>query len=427
MLSHIHYERDVVLTKASQNEITRQQNTITLIASENYISDHVLNAYLKAFLSINKYAEGYPNLRYYGGCQYVNIIEDLARERAKQLFNVGYANVQPHSGSQANAAVFMALLNPGDCLLGMGLSDGGHLTHGASVNFSGKFYQSIRYGVNSQGFIDYAQIEHLAQKHKPKLIIAGGSAYSRHIDWKRFREIADQVGAFVMADISHIAGLIAAQLHPSPIDYADVITTTTHKTLRGPRGGIILARDAQFAKKHKLDQAVFPGLQGGPFMHVIAAKAAAFYEALQPNFKIYQAQIIKNAYTMAATLQERGLSIVSGGTDNHLFLVDLRAQAVTGKAVEQQLEQANIIVNKNMLPQDLKPASITSGLRIGTPAITTRGCLEREMQIIAHWIADIISDLDNQDQINSIKNEVVKLCQRFPVYTHLPSSMLHDG
>lgn len=416
MLSSAHTQFDPVLSTLLKRETQRQQEQITLIASENYISTRLLDFYQAALPLTNKYAEGYPGHRYYGGCKEIDKIENLAIERAKQLFGVEYVNVQPHSGSQANAAALMALLKPGDCLLSMHLAHGGHLTHGATVSFSGKLYQAIHYGVNQQGLIDFEQVEWLAKTHQPKLIIAGYSAYSRIIDWERFRKIADQVGAFLMADIAHIAGLVATGLHPSPVPFADIITTTTHKTLRGPRGGMILARDANFAKEKKLNSWIFPGLQGGPLMQVIAAKAAALHEAQQPDFTKYQKQTLHNAQTMAATLSNRGFSIISGGTDNHLFLVDLRPQSLSGKMAETQLEEANIILNKNMLPHDPQPPSITSGLRIGTPAVTSRGFQEAEVKQIAHWIADILGDLNNTAQIQAIKANIMQLCRRFPIY-----------
>jgi glycine hydroxymethyltransferase len=416
MPNTIPHTLDPILKTLIHNERERQEHQITLIASENYISPSLLKLYGYSLPLTNKYAEGYPSRRYYGGCHIVDEIETLAIERAKALFGVDYANVQPHSGSQANAAALMALLQPGDCLLSMKLAHGGHLTHGAPVNFSGKFYHAVYYGVDENGLIDYDQVERLAKTHRPKVIIAGYSAYSRQIDWQRFRHIADHIQAYLIADIAHIAGLVAAGLHPSPVPFADIITTTTHKTLRGPRGGMILARDAQFAKAKKLNSCVFPGLQGGPLMHVIAAKAAAFHEALQPEFKHYQANIIENAKAMAETLQSRGFNIISGGTDTHLFLVDLRNYGLSGQAAETLLEKAHIILNKNMLPYDTQPASITSGLRIGTPAITTRGCKKEEAQQIAHWIADLLLSSDQSAQIVRIKEEVVSFCQKFPIY-----------
>lgn len=407
-------EFDPILYASMKAESQRQEQHIGLIASENYASPRVLMAQSSPLQ--NKYAEGYPGRRYYGGCEYVDQIEQLAIERAKQLFNVEYANVQPHSGSQANAAVLMALLQPGDCLLGMDLAHGGHLTHGSKVSFSGKIYQAVSYGVNEAGIIDYQHLEKLAKQHKPKLIIAGFSAYSRIIDWKKFREIADSVGAFLMADIAHVAGLIAVGLYPSPIPIADVVTLTTHKTLRGPRGGMILARDSHFAKEKKLDAMIFPGLQGGPLMHIIAAKAMAFLEALQPEFKTYQQQVIKNAQVMAQYLESHGFHIISGGTDNHLFLIDLKNQKISGKEAEQSLGQINITLNKNMIPNDPRKASATSGLRIGTPAITTRGFKETEAQQVASWISDRLHHPDDTETMIRLTREISDFCRRFPVY-----------
>lgn len=407
---------DSPLVNALQGEATRREDCITLIASENYMSDALITIFSKALLLNDKYAEGYPGARYYGGCTYADDIENLAIARAKQLFEVEYANVQPHSGSQANAAVLSALLQPGECLLGMHLKHGGHLTHGAKVNFSGKLYRAATYGVNPQGLIDYDQVTSLAEQYRPRVIIAGYSAYSRKINWARFRDIADRVGAILMADISHIAGLVAAKEHPSPVPFADVITATTHKTLRGPRGGLILVPKEHFAKAKRIDHHLFPGLQGGPLMHVIAAKAAAFQEALQPNFKHYQQQIIRNAQAMANTFIERGFFVVSGGTDNHLFLLDLRAKKLLGSTAEKNLEAAHIIVNKNVLPQDPQPASITSGIRIGTAAITSRGCQESEVKQITHWIADVLEHPGDEHRIFSIKEKVTQLCQNFPIH-----------
>ena len=407
-------EFDPRLAQAIRLEVRRQREHINLIASENHSSPRVREA-LGSLLN-DKYAEGYPGRRYYGGCQYVDQVEELAIERVKRLFSAEYANVQPHSGSQANAAVLMALLKPGDTLLGMNLTHGGHLTHGASVSFSGKLYRAIAYGVDEKGIIDYQQVEQLAQLHRPKLIIAGFSAYSRQADWRRFRTIADSVGAWLMADIAHVAGLIAAGLYDSPVPFADVVTTTTHKTLRGPRGGVILARDAAFARDKKLNAAIFPGLQGGPLMHVIAAKAVAFQEALQPEFKDYQQQVIQNARAMVRVLQQRGFKIVSGGTDNHLFLVDLIGQGISGKAGEHALNDTHITLNKNMVPGDFRPASVSSGLRIGTPAVTTRGFKEAEVEQVAHWIADVLWAPENVALAQQIKSAVIALCQRFPIY-----------
>ena len=405
---------DAELWQAMQNEVIRQEEHLELIASENYASPRVLQA--QGSVLTNKYAEGYPYKRYYGGCEYVDIAEQLAIDRAKQLFNADYANVQPHSGSQANTAVYMALLKPGDTVLGMKLSDGGHLTHGSKVNFSGKIYNAIQYGLNlATGEIDYEQVEALALEHKPKMIMSGFSAYSRVIDWQRLRNIADKVNAYLVADIAHVAGLVAVDLYPNPIPFADVVTTTTHKTLRGPRGGLILARSNPEIEK-KLNSVVFPGIQGGPLMHVIAAKAVAFKEALQPEFKTYQTQVIANARAMVAVMLERGYKVVSNGTDNHLFLLDLIEKNITGKVADAALGQANITVNKNTVPNDPKSPFVTSGLRIGTPAITTRGLGVEEAHQIAGWICDIIDDVENVNLQMEIKTKVIELCSRFPVY-----------
>jgi glycine hydroxymethyltransferase len=405
---------DPEIWQSIQNEALRQEQHLELIASENYVSPRVLEA--MGSVLTNKYAEGYPGKRYYGGCEFVDQAEIFAIERAKKLFNADYANVQPHSGSQANAAVYMALLNPGDTILGMNLNDGGHLTHGSKANFSGKIYHASLYGLDPKtGEIDYQQVKKLALEHKPKMIIAGFSAYSRIADWKKFREIADLVGAYLVADIAHVAGLIVAGLYPSPVPFADVVTSTTHKTLRGPRGGLIVAKKNPEIEK-KLDSLVFPGTQGGPLMHIIAAKAVAFKEALLPEFKIYQKQVILNAQIMAKTLQKRGFEIVSGGTDNHLFLLSLLNKKITGKDAADALYQANLVVNKNSVPNDSKPPSITSGLRIGSPAITTRGLKETEAEVTANWIADILADDQNQNLIAEIKNNVLALCKKFPVY-----------
>lgn len=405
---------DDVVWQAIEEESRRQEEHIELIASENYVSPRVLEA--QGSVLTNKYAEGYPGKRYYGGCQYVDVVENLAIERAKQLFGADYANVQPHSGSQANAAAMMALIEPGDLVLGMSLSHGGHLTHGSSVNFSGKVYRAIQYGLDEKtGLIDYEQVRTLALEHKPKLIIAGFSAYSQVIDWARFRTIADEVGAFLMADMAHVAGLIAVGLYPSPIPYADVVTSTTHKTLRGPRGGLILARANEVLEK-KLNSAVFPGTQGGPLMHVVAAKAVAFAEALQPSFKQYQLQVLNNAKTMVEVLQARGHKIVSGGTDNHLFLLDLIDKNITGKDADKALGCANITVNKNTVPNDPRSPFVTSGLRLGTPAITTRGFQANEAALVANWIADILVDVTNGAVIARVKDDVLQLCSEFPVY-----------
>jgi len=405
---------DDELAKALKYEARRQEEHIELIASENYTSPRVLEA--QGSLMTNKYAEGYPAKRYYGGCEYVDIAEDLARDRVKQLYGAHYANVQPHSGSQANAAAYMALIEAGDTLLGMSLPDGGHLTHGCKVNFSGKVYHSVQYGVDpATGLIDYDQVRNLAKKHKPKLLIAGFSAYSRIVDWQIFRDIADEVGAYLLVDMAHISGLVAAGLYPNPVPFADVVTSTTHKTLRGPRSGIIIARENPEIEK-KLNSAVFPGLQGGPLMHVIAGKAVAFLEALQPEFKVYQQQVIDNAKTMATGLQARGFDIVSGGTDTHLFLVSLVAKDITGKAADEALGAANITVNRNTVPNDPRSPFVTSGLRLGTPAVTTRGFTEPEIKTLTNWIADIIEDVDNKATIERVKQEALDLCERFSVY-----------
>jgi glycine hydroxymethyltransferase len=395
-------------------ERRRQEEHIELIASENYASPQVMAA--QGSVLTNKYAEGYPGKRYYGGCEFVDIAEQLAIDRARQLFGADYANVQPHSGSQANAAVYMALLAPGDTILGMSLDHGGHLTHGAKVNFSGKLFNSVQYGVKpDSGLMDYEQIEQLAQTHRPKMLIGGFSAYSRVVDWQRLRRIADSVGALLFVDMAHVAGLVAAGLYPNPVPIADVVTTTTHKTLRGPRGGLILAR-ANEAMTKKLNSLVFPGTQGGPLMHVIAAKAVAFREALEPGFREYQQQVLKNARAMCATLTARGFDIVSGGTDNHLFLVNLGNRSMTGKDADAALGRANITVNKNTVPNDPRSPFITSGLRIGTPAATTRGFKEAEVQQVAAWIADVIDAEGSEATVARIRAEVLSLCQRFPVY-----------
>jgi glycine hydroxymethyltransferase len=395
-------------------ERQRQEDHIELIASENYASPRVLEA--QGSVLTNKYAEGYPGKRYYGGCEYVDVAEALAIERAKQLFGAAYANVQPHSGSQANAAVYLALLSPGDTILGMSLDHGGHLTHGAKVNFSGKIFKAFQYGIKPDtGEIDYDQVERLAQEHKPKLVIAGFSAYSRTIDWARFRRIADSVGAYFLVDMAHVAGLVAAGVYPNPVPHADVVTTTTHKTLRGPRGGLILARPHPELHK-KFNSLVFPGTQGGPLMHVIAAKAVAFLEALQPEFKTYSAQVVANARAMTEVLQARGYRIVSGGTDNHLFLLDLVDKDITGKDADAALGSAHITVNKNAVPNDPRPPAITSGLRIGTPAVTTRGFKEPEVRQLSNWIADVLDHRGAEPAVQRVRSEVVALCKRFPVY-----------
>jgi glycine hydroxymethyltransferase len=405
---------DPELAAAMGGERQRQEDHIELIASENYASPRVLEA--QGSVLTNKYAEGYPGKRYYGGCEFVDVAEQLAIDRAKELFGAAYANVQPHSGSQANGAVFLALLSPGDAVLGMSLDHGGHLTHGAKVNFSGKQYRAVQYGIKPDtAEIDYEQVERLAQEHKPKLIIAGFSAYSRYLDYARFRAIADAVGAYFLVDMAHVAGLVAAGLYPNPVPYADVVTSTTHKTLRGPRGGIILARP--HAELHKkLNSAVFPGIQGGPLMHVIAAKAVAFLEALQPEFKVYSAQVVANARAMTRALQERGYKIVSGGTDNHLFLVDLIDKNITGKDADAALGRAHITVNKNAVPNDPRPPMVTSGLRIGTPAATTRGFQEAEVRQVSNWIADVLDHLGDESVVERVRGEVTALCRRFPVY-----------
>ncbi len=405
---------DDELKAAMDAEFARQEAHIELIASENYTSPRVLEA--QGSVLTNKYAEGYPGKRYYGGCEHVDVVEQLAIDRAKQLFGADYANVQPHSGSQANAAVYMALLEPGDTVLGMSLAHGGHLTHGAKVNFSGKIYHAVQYGLDeASGEIDYAQVEALAREHKPKMIVAGFSAYSRVVDWARFRAIADAVGAKLFVDMAHVAGLVAAGLYPNPLPFADVVTTTTHKTLRGPRGGLILARANPELEK-KLNAIVFPGIQGGPLMHVIAAKAVALKEALQPEFRAYQQQVLKNARTMAGAFIERGYKIVSGGTDDHLFLVDLVAKGITGKAADAALGAAHITVNKNAVPNDPQSPFVTSGIRIGTPAITSRGFKEAEAKELTHWICDVLDNIEDEAVIAAVRAKVQALCARFPVY-----------
>ena len=405
---------DPELAKAIADERNRQEDHIELIASENYTSPRVLEA--QGSVLTNKYAEGYPGKRYYGGCEFVDVAEQLAIDRAKQLFGAAYANVQPHSGSQANAAVYLAILNPGDTILGMSLDHGGHLTHGAKVNFSGKLFKSVQYGIKADtGEIDYDQVESLAKEHRPKVVVAGFSAYSRVIDWARFRAIADSVGAYFFVDMAHVAGLVAAGLYPNPVPFADVVTTTTHKTLRGPRGGLILARPHTELHK-KFNSMVFPGTQGGPLMHVIAAKAVAFLEALQPEFKVYSAQVVANARAMTEVLKKRGYKIVSGGTDNHLFLLDLIDKNITGKDADAALGRAHITVNKNAVPNDPRPPSISSGLRIGTPAVTTRGFKEAEVRQLTDWIADVLDHMGDESAVERVRAEVVKICRRFPVY-----------
>lgn len=407
-------ELDPDLAKAVEQEQKRQEEHIELIASENYTTRLVME--LQGSVLTNKYAEGYPGRRYYGGCEHVDEAETLAIERAKQLFSADYANVQPHSGSQANMAVYMSLLEPGDTILGMSLSDGGHLTHGAKVNFSGRLYDFVSYGLDStSGEIDYAQVASLAQEHSPKMIVAGFSAYSRIADWNKFREIADSVGAYLMVDMAHIAGLVAADCYPNPVPIADVTTSTTHKTLRGPRGGIILARENEEIQK-AINKQVFPGTQGGPLMHVIAAKAHAFLEAMKPEFKDYQRKVVDNARLMAKLLQDSGYDIVSDGTDCHLFLVDLTNKDITGADGEAALGQANITLNKNSVPNDTRSPMVTSGLRIGTPAITTRGFGENEIVLLVEMIDTVLTNIDNTSIIASTKDDVKKLCERFPVY-----------
>ena len=406
---------DPELQAAMDSEARRQQEHLELIASENYASPRVMAA--QGSVLTNKYAEGYPGKRYYGGCEYVDVAEALAIDRLKRLFGADYANVQPHSGSQANAAVYLALLEPGDTILGMSLAHGGHLTHGAKVNFSGKIFNAVQYGLDEQtGEIDYDQAAELAEQHKPKMIIAGFSAYSRVVDWQRFRSIADAVGAYLVVDMAHVAGLVASGHYPSPVNIADVTTSTTHKTLRGPRGGLILAKENDEVTK-KLNSLVFPGTQGGPLMHVIAAKAVAFLEALQPEFKAYQGQVVENAKTMTEVLMERGHKIVSGGTDNHLFLLDLIDKDITGKDADAALGRANITVNKNAVPNDPRSPFVTSGLRMGTPAITTRGFAKNEVTQLTHWIADVLEDINDESRLQEVKSKVLELCQRFPVYS----------
>lgn len=403
---------DPEVAASCERELKRQQHNIELIASENIVSEGVLLA--AGGISTNKYAEGYPSKRYYGGCVYVDEIENIARERAKKLFGAEHANVQPHCGANANLAVFFALLNLGDTVLSMSLAHGGHLSHGSPVNISGKYFNIVPYGVSDETqTIDYDEVERLALECKPKLILAGASAYPRVIDFKRFREIADKVGAYLMVDMAHIAGLVAAGVHPSPVPYADVVTTTTHKTLRGPRGGLILCKE-KYAKA--IDKAIFPGTQGGPLMHIIAAKAVAFGEALTPEFKEYQKQIVKNAQVLASELKSHGINLVSGGTDNHLMLLDLRGTGVTGKELEARLDEVHITANKNAIPNDPQSPFITSGLRVGTPAVTTRGFKEDEMKLIAGWISDIITDFDGNRE--RITNEVIALCDKYPIYNN---------
>ncbi|KRA17770.1 MULTISPECIES: serine hydroxymethyltransferase [unclassified Lysobacter] len=405
---------DDELAQAIAAEARRQEDHVELIASENYASPRVLEA--QGSVLTNKYAEGYPGKRYYGGCEYVDIAEQLAIDRVKELFGADYANVQPHSGSQANQAVYFALLNPGDTILGMSLAHGGHLTHGAKVNASGKLFNAVQYGVNDQGLIDYDEVERLALEHKPKMVVAGFSAYSQVVDWARFRAIADKIGAYLFVDMAHVAGLIAAGVYPSPVPHAHVVTSTTHKTLRGPRGGIIVAKDASEDLVKKLQSIVFPGIQGGPLMHVIAAKAVAFKEALEPEFKDYQAQVVKNAQAMAKTIIARGYKIVSGGTQNHLMLVDMIGKGITGKAAEEALGKAHITVNKNAVPNDPQKPFVTSGLRIGTPAVTTRGYKEADCVALAEWMCDVLDHPTDEKVIAGVRENVTKQCAQFPVY-----------
>lgn len=407
-------EFDPEISAAIEAEKTRQEEHIELIASENHTSPLVME--LQGSVLTNKYAEGYPRKRYYGGCENVDVVEEVAIARAKELFQADYANVQPHSGSQANAAAYMALMEPGDTLLGMSLADGGHLTHGASVSFSGRIYKAFQYGLNNEtGDIDYEQVDALAQEHKPKLIVAGFSAYSRVIDWQKFRDIADSVGAYFLVDMAHVSGLVAAGVYPSPVNIADVTTSTTHKTLRGPRGGIILARSNPELEK-KLNFAVFPESQGGPLMHVIAAKAVCLKEAMSEDFVEYQKQTLANAQTMAKVFMDRGFDVVSNGTDDHLFLLSLIKQGITGKDADAALGRANITVNKNAVPNDPNPPFVTSGLRIGSPAITTRGFKRNEVSELTGWMCDILDDIENEDKIIEVKAKVIELCSRFPVY-----------
>ena len=408
-------EFDPELWASINNETTRQEEHIELIASENYTSKSVLE--VQGSVLTNKYAEGYPGKRYYGGCEHVDVAESLAIERAKELYGAAYANVQPHSGASANSAVYLALCSAGDSILGMSLDHGGHLTHGAKVNFSGKTYESFQYGLDpSTGELDYQEVENLANEHNPKMIVAGFSAYSGIVDWERFRKIADSVNAYLLVDMAHVSGLVAAEEYPSPIPYADVVTTTTHKTLRGPRGGLILARENEEIHK-KLNSAIFPGTQGGPLMHVIAAKAVCFKEALDPAFKDYQKQVKANAKQMAATFMERGINIVSNGTENHMFLVDLVEKGLTGKDADAALGESNITVNKNAVPNDPQSPFVTSGLRIGTPAATTRGFKEEEMTQVATWICDVLDDINNEQTKKEVKEKVIDLCSKFPVYS----------
>jgi glycine hydroxymethyltransferase len=405
---------DPEIAQAIRRETERQEYSLEFIASENFVSEHVLEA--QGSVLTNKYAEGYPGKRYYGGCEFVDVAEQLAIDRARELFGAEHANVQPHSGSQANMAVYFSVCQPGDTVLGMNLAHGGHLTHGSPVNFSGKLFNIVPYGVKKEtGTIDYEEVERLAQEHRPKLIVVGASAYPRTIDFTAFRRIADKVGALVMVDMAHIAGLVAAGVHPSPVPHAEFVTTTTHKTLRGPRGGMILCRE-EFAKK--LNSNIFPGIQGGPLMHVIAAKAVAFKEALAPGFKDYASQVVTNAKTLAEGLSKRGFRLVSGGTDNHLMLLDFTGTEITGKVAEETLEKAGITVNKNAVPFDTRSPFVTSGIRIGTPATTTRGLKEAQMETIAGWIARALENIDNEKELAVIRAEVGELCRQFPLYAH---------
>ena len=407
-------EFDPEISAAIEAERTRQEEHIELIASENHTSPFVMEA--QGSVLTNKYAEGYPSKRYYGGCENVDVVEELAIKRAKELFGADYANVQPHSGSQANASAYMALMKPGDTLLGMSLADGGHLTHGATVSFSGRIYNSVQYGLNGQtGEIDYDEVNRLAHEHRPKLIVAGFSAYSKVVDWQKFRDIADEVDAYFLVDMAHVSGLVAAGVYPSPVNIADVTTSTTHKTLRGPRGGIILARSNPELEK-KLNFSVFPESQGGPLMHVIAAKAICFKEAMGENFRKYQEQTVKNAQVMADGFIRRGFEVVSGGTDDHLFLLSLIKQGLTGKDADAALGRANITVNKNAVPNDPNPPFVTSGLRVGSPAITTRGFKQQEVADLTVWMCDVLDDLDDESKIIEVKSKVLELCSRFPVY-----------
>ena len=413
-MSELLEDFDPEIAQTIRRETERQELSLEFIASENFVSERVLEA--QGSVLTNKYAEGYPGKRYYGGCEFVDVAEQLAIDRARQLFGTEHANVQPHSGSQANMAVYLAACQPGDTILGMNLAHGGHLTHGSPVNFSGKLFNFVPYGVKKEtGTIDYEEVERLAQQHRPKMIVVGASAYPRTIDFPAFRRIADAVGALVMVDMAHIAGLVAAGVHPSPVPHAEFVTTTTHKTLRGPRGGMILCRE-EFAKK--LNSNIFPGIQGGPLMHVIAAKAVALREALQPEFKAYAQQVVKNAGALAEGLTQRGFRLVSGGTDNHLMLLDFTGSEITGKVAEETLEKAGITVNKNAVPFDTRSPFVTSGIRIGTPATTTRGLGESEMLVVAGWVAKALENIGNEAVLNGIRNEVRELCRKFPLYAH---------